>query len=31
MSLTNFFVDDEGNSPMYDRNYRKFEKKIQNI
>ena len=31
MSLTNFFVDDEGNSPMYDRNYKKFEKKIQNI
>ena len=31
MSLTNFFVDDEGNSPMYDRNYRKFEKKIQSI
>ena len=31
MSLTNFFVDDEGNSPMYDGNYRKFEKKIQNI
>lgn len=31
MSLTNFFVDDEGNSPMYDRNYRIFEKKIQNI
>ena len=31
MSLTNFFVDDEGTSPMYDRNYRKFEKKIQDI
>ena len=31
MSLTNFFVDDEGNSPMYDRNYRKFENKIQSI
>ncbi len=31
MSLTNFFVDDEGNSPMYDRNYRKFEKKISGI
>ena len=29
MSLTNFFVDDEGNSPQYDRNYRKFEKKIK--
>lgn len=28
MSLTNFFVDDEGNSPQYDRNYRKSEKKI---
>ena len=28
MSLTNFFVDDEGNSPQYDRNYRKVEKKI---
>jgi putative transposase len=25
MSLTNFFVDDEGNSPQYDRNYRKTE------
>jgi putative transposase len=25
MSLTNFFVDDEGNSPQYDRNYRKAE------
>lgn len=31
MSLTNFFVDDEGNSPMYDRNYRLFENKIQNL
>lgn len=31
MSLTNFFVDDEGHSPMYDRNYRKFEKRIQDI
>lgn len=29
MSLTNFFVDDEGNSPQYDRNYRKSEKKIK--
>lgn len=28
MSLTNFFVDDEGNSPQYDRNYRKAEDKI---
>ena len=28
MSLTNFFVDDEGNSPQYDRNYRTTEKKI---
>ena len=28
MSLTNFFVDDRGNSPQYDRNYRKAEKKI---
>ena len=28
MSLINFFVDDEGNSPQYDRNYRKVEKKI---
>ena len=28
MSLTNFFVDDEGNSPQYDRNYRTSEKKI---
>lgn len=28
MSLTNFFVDDEGSSPQYDRNYRKAEKKI---
>ena len=28
MSLTNFFVDDEGNSPQYDRNYRTAEKKI---
>ena len=25
MSLINFFVDDEGNSPQYDRNYRKAE------
>ena len=28
MSLTNFFVDDDGNSPQYDRNYRTSEKKI---
>lgn len=28
MSLTSFFVDDEGNSPQYDRNYRNAEKKI---
>lgn len=28
MSLTNFFVDDDGNSPQYDRSYRKTEKKI---
>lgn len=28
MSLTSFFVDDEGNSPQYDANYRKAEKKI---
>ena len=28
MSLTNFFVDDEGNSPQYDRNYRTAERKI---
>ena len=25
MSLTSFFVDDEGNSPQYDKNYRKAE------
>ena len=31
MSLTNFFVDDEGNSPQYDRNYRKYESKISDI
>lgn len=31
MSLTNFFVDDEGNSPQYDRNYRKAEKKIAQL
>ena len=28
MFLTKFFVDDEGNSPQYDRNYRTSEKKI---
>ena len=28
MSLTSFFVDDDGNSPQYDANYRKAEKKI---
>lgn len=28
MSLTNFFVDDDGNSPQYDRNYRRYENKI---
>lgn len=31
MSLTNFFVDDEGNSPQYDKNYRKTEKKIADL
>lgn len=31
MSLTNFFVDDEGNSPQYDQNYRKAEKKIARL
>jgi len=31
MSLTNFFVDDEGNSPQYDRNYRKSEFKIAEL
>lgn len=31
MSLTNFFVDDEGNSPQYDRNYRAYEKKISEL
>ena len=31
MSLTNFFVDDEGNSPQYDRNYRAYEKKISDL
>lgn len=28
MSLTNFFIDDEGNSPIYERNYRINEKKL---
>ena len=28
MSLTNFFVDDDGNSPQYDKNYRRYENKI---
>ena len=31
MSLTNFFVDDEGNSPQYDRNYRNYEKKLSEL
>jgi hypothetical protein len=31
MSLTNFFVDDEGNSPQYDRNYRAYEKKLSEL
>ena len=31
MSLTNFFVDDEGNSPQYDKNYRTYEKKISEL
>ena len=31
MSLTNFFVDDEGDSPQYDRNYRAYEKKISEL
>ena len=31
MSLTNFFVDDEGNSPQYDRNYRIYEKKLSEL
>ena len=28
MSLTNFFVDENGKSPQYDANYRKYENKI---
>ena len=31
MSLTNFFVDDEGNSPQYDRNYKTYEKKLSEL
>lgn len=31
MSLTSFFVDDEENSPQYDQNYRKAEKKIAQL
>ena len=31
MSLTNFFVDDEGNFPQYDRNYRTYEKKLSEL
>lgn len=31
MSLTNFFVDDEGKSPVYDRNYRLNEKKLSSL
>ena len=31
MSLTDFFVDDEGNSPIYDANYRSYEKKIAEL
>ena len=31
MSLTNFFVDDEGKSPAYDANYRKAEQKIAEL
>lgn len=31
MSLTNFFVDDNGESPLYDANYRSYEKKIAEI
>lgn len=31
MSLTNFFVDDEGNSPCYDHLFRLNEKKIANL
>ena len=31
MSLTNFFVDDEGNSPLYHRNYRENEKRLSSL
>ena len=31
MSLTNFFVDDEGNSPLYCKNYRENEKKLSSL
>ena len=31
MSLTNFFVDDDGDSPQYDRNYRNYEEKISEL
>lgn len=31
MSLTNFFVDNEGNSPLYHRNYRENEKKLSSL
>ena len=31
MSLTNFFVDENGESPMYDVNYRAYEKKIASL
>ena len=31
MSLTNFFVDDDGNSPQYDAAYRKSEHKIAQL
>lgn len=31
MSLTNFFVDDEGNSPLYHRNYRENEMKLSSL
>ena len=31
MSLANFFVDDNGESPIYDANYRSYERKIADI
>lgn len=31
MSLTDFFVDENGESPMYDANYRAYEKKIASL